>query len=66
MHGELDNVMSINLTNEIEQRLLNLGAQVTVDRFPKLRHGIDLDVVGAISRRLAESGINAPGTQTLQ
>lgn len=52
MHGELDRVMPVALALDADRRLRALGAEVTLDLFPDLGHGIDARVVEAIGRRL--------------
>jgi phospholipase/carboxylesterase len=50
MHGEQDRVMPVALAVAAAERLQELGAQVTLDRFAGLGHGID----GRLARRLIE------------
>ena len=50
MHGDQDRVMPVALTVAAAAQLRALGAQVTLDRFPGLGHGID----GWLARRLVE------------
>jgi len=53
MHGDQDRVMPVMpvaLTVAAAAQLRELGAQVTLDRFPGLGHGID----GGVARRLVE------------
>lgn len=50
MHGEQDRVMPVALAVEAAERLRELGANVTLDRFAGLGHGID----GRVARRLIE------------
>jgi phospholipase/carboxylesterase len=59
MHGEQDRVMPVGLAGDAQQQLLALGAQVTLDRFSGLGHGIDAHVVQAIARRLDEGAPEA-------
>jgi phospholipase/carboxylesterase len=60
MHGDADPVMPVRLAVDASAQLQGLGAQVTLDRFPGLGHGIDRRVVDAIVRRL-EDALPAPG-----
>jgi len=50
MHGDQDRVMPVALTVAATAQLRELGARVTLDRFPGLGHGID----GWLARRLVE------------
>lgn len=50
MHGEQDRVMPVALAVEAAAQLRELGAQVTLDRFAGLGHGID----GWVARKLVE------------
>ena len=50
MHGEQDRVMPVALAVDAAERLKMLGANVTLDRFAGLGHGID----GRVAQRLVE------------
>jgi predicted esterase len=50
MHGEQDRVMPVGLAAAAQQQLLAIGAQVRLDRFDGLGHGIDARVVEVIAR----------------
>jgi phospholipase/carboxylesterase len=50
LHGEQDRVMPFALAAEAAERLQALGANLTLDRFVGLGHGID----GRLARRLIE------------
>jgi len=52
MHGEQDRVMPVGLAIAAKQQLLAIGAEVTLDRFDGLAHGIDARVVAAVASRL--------------
>jgi len=56
MHGDQDRVMPVALTVAAAAQLRELGAQVTLDRFPALGHGID----GGVARRLVERLLQEP------
>jgi phospholipase/carboxylesterase len=52
MHGEADPVMPVALAEQAAERLQQLGATVTLDRFAQLGHGIDARVLARIQHRL--------------
>jgi phospholipase/carboxylesterase len=52
LHGEADPVMPVRLAVEASAQLKQLQAQVTLDRFPGLGHGVDARVLEAIVQRL--------------
>jgi phospholipase/carboxylesterase len=52
LHGEADPVMPVRLAIEASAQLERLQAQVTLDRFPGLGHGVDGRVLGTIVQRL--------------
>lgn len=54
MHGDSDTVMPVSLAMDAAERLGQLGARVTLDRFTRLGHGIDARVLGRIQDRLAD------------
>lgn len=54
LHGDEDHIMPIELALKADRELRVLGMNVTLDRFPKLGHGIDGRVVDSIGRRLAD------------
>jgi phospholipase/carboxylesterase len=48
LHGEADRVMPVQSSVEAAQQLRSLGANVTVDTFPGLGHGIDARVLARL------------------
>ena len=60
IHGDADPVMPVRLAVDASAQLQGLGAQVTLDRFSGLGHGVDRRVVDAIVRRL-EAALPASG-----
>jgi phospholipase/carboxylesterase len=52
LHGDADAVMPVRLAVEASAQLGQLQAQVTLDRFPGLGHGVDTRVLEAIVQRL--------------
>jgi phospholipase/carboxylesterase len=60
MHGEQDRVMPVALAVAAAGRLQELGAQVTLDRFAGLGHGIDGVVVRRLIERLGEDRDGTP------
>ena len=54
MHGDADEVMPVRGAVDALAQLQALGAPPTLDRFPRLGHGIDRRVVDAVVRRLQE------------
>jgi len=59
MHGEQDQVMPVALAAAAAERLRDLGANVTLDRFAGLGHGVD----GRLAQRLVERmGADRDGT----
>jgi phospholipase/carboxylesterase len=61
MHGEQDRVMPVALAVEAAERLNELGAQVTLDRFAGLGHGIDGRVARRVIERLGQHRDGMPG-----
>lgn len=55
MHGDDDGVMPVALAVVAAERLRQLGAAVTLDRFARLGHGIDARVLARIQQRLEEA-----------
>ena len=53
LHGERDNVVPASESVEAQSRLEALHADVTLDLFPNLGHGIDARVVQRLHERLA-------------
>lgn len=53
MHGDADGVMPLRLAREAADGLSRLQAEVTLDVFPGLGHGVDARVLAAIDQRLA-------------
>jgi phospholipase/carboxylesterase len=60
MHGEQDGVMPVTLAEAAHAQLLALGADVTLDRFAGLGHGIDGRVVARMQQRWAEAVGGSP------
>jgi phospholipase/carboxylesterase len=56
LHGELDRVMPVALAVDAAERLRVLGADVTLDRFTGLAHGIDGQVARRLVERIVEDG----------
>lgn len=56
MHGEQDAVMPVALAEAAFSQLQALGAEVTLDRFPGLGHGVDGRVVARMLQRLTKAG----------
>lgn len=52
MHGDQDRVMPIALATRATAVLRSLGADVTLDEFPGLGHGVDARVLRRIAERL--------------
>ena len=61
MHGEQDRVMPVALAVAATERLKELGAQVTLDRFTGLGHGIDGGVARRVIERLRQDRDGTPG-----
>jgi len=59
MQGEQDRVMPVALAVDAAERLQRLGANVTLDRFAGLGHGIDGRVARRLIERLGEDGDGA-------
>ncbi len=55
IHGDTDAVIPVRLAVEASAQLQALGAQVTLDHFAGLGHGIDARVVDAIVHRLEDA-----------
>ena len=55
MHGDADAVMPVPGVVDALAQLQGLGAVATLDRFPRLGHGIDRRVIDAIVRRLDDA-----------
>lgn len=53
LHGDADAVMPVRLAREAADALTKLHAEVTLDVFPGLGHGVDARVLAAIGRHLA-------------
>lgn len=53
MHGDADAVMPVRLAREAAEALSRQHAEVTLDVFPGLGHGVDARVLAAIDQRLA-------------
>jgi phospholipase/carboxylesterase len=60
MHGEQDRVMPVALAVEAAERLQVLRAQVTLDRFAGLGHGIDGRVAHRLIERLGQDRDGTP------
>lgn len=60
MHGEQDRVMPVALTVEAAERLQVLEAQVTLDLFAGLGHGIDGRVAHRLIERLGQDRDGTP------
>jgi phospholipase/carboxylesterase len=54
LHGDNDPIMPVRLAEEARAQLAALGADVTLDCFPGLGHGIDARVADAILQRWKE------------
>jgi len=52
LHGEQDPVIAVDHAATAAQRLQQLGANVTLDRFPQLGHGISAEVAARLVERL--------------
>jgi phospholipase/carboxylesterase len=61
MHGDQDRVMPLALAIDAAATLRSLGAQVTLDEFSGLGHGVDARVLRRIAERLEE----VPGSERL-
>ncbi|MGQ3196310.1 MAG: esterase [Hydrogenophaga sp.] len=53
MHGDADAVMPVRLARDAADTLTRCQAEVTLDVFPGLGHGVDARVLAAIDQRLA-------------
>ncbi|MEQ1684870.1 MAG: esterase [Burkholderiaceae bacterium] len=54
LHGDQDGVMPLALAIDAAATLRSLGAEVTLDEFPGLGHGVDVRVLRRIAERLEE------------
>ncbi len=54
LHGDSDPIMPVRLAEEARSQLAALGADVTLDCFPGLGHGVDARVADAILQRWKE------------
>lgn len=52
LHGDADAVMPVRLARDAADALTRLHAEVTLDVFPGLGHGVDARVLAAIGQRL--------------
>ncbi|RZS46673.1 esterase [Sphaerotilus mobilis] len=54
LHGDADAVMPVRLSVDGQAQLQALGAEVTLDRFPGLGHGVDARVLAKVLDRLKD------------